>query len=226
MGHLEFSAEQFQKTITERSDAYSAAFDAGDIEAESALSSGAGFRLRWQLVRYGPKRENLYGGNALEWETFRGYLMVEPPDFIKALDILDEVGRGRRAIGKRLEFKWLTGVYEPGKAIQMGSYDGLLSDDPRIVVYEDSTEEVQAILQEVASDPRYLDLEENRVKARGGRPENAPRLPGTSVFVDNVGREFRSLDYNLMGGYSEDAAMGDWRSRNIGSKTVPSIIQQ
>ncbi len=182
-------------------------------------------KFLWQHVTYGDSLQKHSD------DLYRGYAMIEPEDMPKALDILMHIGEQRKAEGKNTDFKWLVMTYpKHGNAADMaqyvsnpdnvGQYNELTSTDPRIAVYADEQSEIQEILRTLAETPEWKEIEVNRIKRNGGKPENTPRRPGTNAFTHN-GREYRSLNYNNQPGYSEsEAADPNWRDNKTGSKTV------
>jgi hypothetical protein len=187
-------------------------------------------RFYWQEVIFGPGHRNS------SEQAYRGYLMIEPEDFPRALDILRKIGSERKKQGKSLDLKWLRMTYPEDQFIQYlqdqtktGSYKELKITDPRIVIYGDTAEEVQEILGTIVANPEYKkvwdEIEANRIKKCGGKLENAPRRPGTNAF-ESAGHEkdqgWRSINYNNNPGYSEaEAADPDWRASKVGAKSVP-----
>jgi len=130
-----------------------------------------------------------------------------------------------------LDFKWLLMTPPDGLIVDkwaeyvkdeknFGKYNGLEAIDPRIVIYGDDAAEVQEILSTLAENPGWGEIEKNRINASGGKPENAPRRPGTNIYSFQ-NKELRSLNWNDKAGYSEyEAADPDWRENKIGDKTV------
>ncbi|PIR58586.1 MAG: hypothetical protein COU70_00005, partial [Parcubacteria group bacterium CG10_big_fil_rev_8_21_14_0_10_35_15] len=196
----------------------------GKVEASSFYPTGSG-KYVWQEVIYGKERQK--SGD----DCYRGYLMIESTDFPKALEMLKMIGDKRKEEGKRLDFKWLLMTPPDGLIVDkwaeyvkdeknFGKYNGLEAIDPRIVIYGDDAAEVQEILSTLAENPGWGEIEKNRINASGGKPENAPRRPGTNIYSFQ-NKELRSLNWNDKAGYSEyEAADPDWRENKIGDKTV------
>lgn len=185
--------------------------------------------LFWQLVRYGKEPQNDSGN------LYRGYLMVEPEDFPRALELLAHIGEQRMRSGKKTQFKWLLKAQaknwkeiilqgkEAYKTPKIGDYRYLEETDPRIVLYADRPIEIQEILDLLSQDPKWQGIEENR-KRKFSEIAPAPRRPGTNSYIDTSGNEWRSLNYNENRGYSENEAKDpNWRSRKIGSFTNQNI---
>ncbi|GEM_PF-5517539 len=194
-----------------------------EIELHEGQTAG---KYWWQQVTFGslPQKDSDH--------LFRGYLMVDPHDMIFAVHGLELLAEERKKQGKTTDFKWLKMTFPPdlpadqrasygSNANNIGNYPNLNPTDPRIVIYADNPSDIQEILQALSANPTFLNVvEQNRIKKYGGKPENAPRRPGTNAFVDTNGREWRSLNFNDKPGYSEDeAADPDWRDRKIGSRT-------
>ncbi|OGK19342.1 hypothetical protein A3G67_00365 [Candidatus Roizmanbacteria bacterium RIFCSPLOWO2_12_FULL_40_12] len=177
----------------------------------------------WQQVRYG---EDLGEHDA---DLYRGYLMAEPQDFPQALDALAKIAHDRLQTGKTTMFKWLLSseiremiaraTSEEAMLQDIGGYDNLKPEHPRIVLYAKDPKEILEILQGLAKDQRWDQIEQSRNEANGG---SAPRRPGTNAFIDTSGKEWRSLNYNDAKGYSERQADDpSWRDKKAGSATGP-----
>ena len=176
----------------------------------------------WQQVRYG---EGTKGKD--DQEIYRGYIMVEPQRIPLALGILSTVAEQRKNQGKSTEFKWLLKTEDPdwiNKAAngqwqpkEIGEYPYLKPDDPRIAIYANSMQDIQEILRTLVQEPQWLRIEEERIQKYGGHP---PRRPGTNSFIDEAGREWRSLNFNDKPGLSESEAQNpQWRSLKTGTPT-------
>lgn len=193
-----------------------------------ATSHPTGGQYWWQDIIYGPRRESEGDEN----KTYRGYLMIEADDFPAALELLKTIGEKRKGEGKRLDFKWLlmtypnlTDINKWGEFLSnpdnIGRYDNLELGHPRIVIYGDSSTEIEEILISLVETSDWQEIETNRIKACGGRPENAPRRPATHAF-EHKGVSYRSLNWSKdVTGVSEDeAADPNWRDKKDGLKTV------
>ncbi|OGK34958.1 hypothetical protein A3F58_00320 [Candidatus Roizmanbacteria bacterium RIFCSPHIGHO2_12_FULL_37_9b] len=202
--------------------------DLTNLRRSKQIQSGhiaSGGKFWWQEVIYGPDISSL-GDDA-----YRGYLMIEPEDFPRALALLEKIGADRKNTGKRLDFKWLLMTYPDGLDTtqwanfvndpnNIGRYDRLEDTNPRIVIYGDSSAEVQEILALLAEHPEWSEIERHRLDKYGGKPENAARRPGTNAFNYND-KQYRSLNWNDQPGYSEDEAEDeDWRAKKVGDRTV------
>lgn len=184
----------------------------GDVDLALSFTT-AGGRFTWQQVGMG-KYPDKDGG-----DLFRGYCMIEPEDIPQAVEILLKLGKDRLQSGKSTNFKWLlkrdrTGLAMDGMDEELGDYQTLEKTDPRIAIYADDPREIRDILSALSRDPHWQDMEQRRVAVA------ADRRPGTNAFVDG-GREYRSLNYNEVPGYSEDQADDpSWRERKVGTPTI------
>jgi hypothetical protein len=69
---------------------------------------------------------------------------------------------------------------------------------------------------------KWQQFEERRNKKNNGI---GPRRPGTNAFIDSLGKEWRSLNYNDQPGYSEHQAADDqWREKKIGTPSIKTNI--
>ncbi|QQG44216.1 MAG: hypothetical protein HYW86_05150 [Candidatus Roizmanbacteria bacterium] len=213
---IEDNPGDLKEVIRDRYDQFEEKARNGEIQ-ENLFSTGVDNKFKWQRIVYGSPIKSDSD------HAFRGYLMIEPEDFPGVLDLLMKVGEERKKRHDRLDFKWLMGAYKVGETNkELGKYDGLLPTDARVAIYGDSQVEIEEILKRLADDPRWQEFENNRIKKSGGKPENAPRRPGTNALKYKL-NEFRSLNYNNKPGYSEhEAADPNWRDNKVGDKTVPA----
>jgi hypothetical protein len=123
---------------------------------EFLVPDNVGGKFIWQDIRFGKKRTK--GSN----DCFRGYIMAEPEDFPKVLNILLKLGEERQSKGDRLEFKWLKGkISWNATAINPNvnqndyyyKYDDLKARDPRFALYADDPQEIHDILWQLAQNP-------------------------------------------------------------------------
>lgn len=174
-------------------------------------------KYAWQEVAFGSPRTK--GSDYL----YRGYLMVEPDYMPKALQILTRVARERASQGKGTDFKWLMATQSsiPARS-DMGKYNYLHPQDPRIALYGDEQRDVAEVLAALAENPDWQKIEANRFDhARLFGDNIPPRRPGTNAYIDPTGVEWRTLNYNNRPGYSEnEAADPDWRDIKMGTPTV------
>ncbi len=197
----------------------------GEATTNPLFFTGANGEYGWEEVRMGSPVK------ADSDHAFRGYLMVEPNDIPLAMQILLKKAPQLLAQGQGVDAKFLlmklpqfADVAERNKYINnrdnLAKYEGLTPEDPRIALYGDSQAAIEAILTVLAEDPQWQDIEQRRLDAFGGS-DHTPRRPGTNALV-HKGREYRSLNYGNIRGYSEDeAADPAWRDKKIGEQTVP-----
>lgn len=211
--------EQLRGAVTERVAQIDAAVATGEIR-NSGIFTTYYDTFKWQGVSYRPEQMSIYEcmGN------HKGYLMIELPDLMVTLDILDSVGHQMVRDGSKLDFKWLIGKSIKDQTPSTGNYDRLAPTDPRIAIYDRSYWQIKNILTAVATDPRYLPLEENRIAAMGGTSKNAPRRPGTNSFELPEDHFFRSICYSMGARDSEKSAEDPvWRNYAAGEKTEEKI---
>lgn len=174
----------------------------------------------WQQIVFGE------GISGKDEEIYRGYLMIEPEDFPAALNILMQVAEERHKKGMPSEFKWLmrTGVNEDRekndlnyRPTEIGDYSDLKPYDPRIAIYGHTLLEIRSILEALARNEKWQAFEINRNKNHSAA---GPRRPGTNLLVYPEGREWRTLNYNDVPGFSENEALDEnWRNKKIGIRT-------
>lgn len=193
-----------------------------ELGVADKVDEGMVENFKWQQVRYG---EGVKGKSD---QLYRGYLMVESEAFPLALGILARIARERKTQGKTTEFKWLLKTEEPDwidkvisgqdwKPKEIGDYQYLNPEDPRIALYADTLQDVRDILSTLVQHPQWQGIEEIRNRKYGG---NAPRRPGTNSFQDASGKEWRSLNYNDKRGLSElEAKDPQWRDQKQGIQT-------
>lgn len=226
----EFRSYQIeQETVTEAKDIrpwiqrWRDKFRALQMEGKiNDIKEGFLGNCNWQQVRYG--EAHLEKGEG----RYRGYLMVEPENIPLALAILSSRAEGRKLQGKTTEFKWLLKTEDEDwvdKALEgkftpkdLGEYQLLAPEDPRIVIYADTVDEVKEILKLLAENPQWQGIEDRRRAKFGGNP---PRRPGTNSFIDEKSLEWKSLNWNDQRGYSENEARDpNWRVKKTGTSTV------
>lgn len=176
----------------------------GEVELTDPFVSADNYV--WQFVDYYPKRPTDY------YDSTRGYLMVEPDDIPTAARIVDKVYQERKAAGKRGKFKWLMMKTAPilftddwwqrtHRDNLLGSFVDLAPSDPRLVLYEYSTEDIQEILTELAASREWGELEAHR---RATFPEVIPPIRGTDIFIDSDNNSWYSLSFNQKPGHFKD----------------------
>jgi hypothetical protein len=177
---------------------------AGDVELTDPHVTA--LNLVWQYVDYLPKRSINY------YDSFRGYLMVEPDAIGPATKILDGIYKDRKNNGKYGEFKWLMAKNPPTLFTEewwqnvqdeknLGGYNNLDPVDPRIVLYESTPEDVQEILLKLAATNEWEGIEQKR---RAAFPEGISPIRGTNPFIDNSGKTWYSLSFNVKAGHLKD----------------------
>lgn len=173
----------------------------------------------WQFEQYGKKLEK----NTRE--QYRGYFMVEKEDLPELIQILRELGVERKRINKDLNFKWLLASNfltspESESGNFYGKYFKLKETDPIAVIYADSNEGIQEIIQTITTNPRWRE-KIRKISEKRSQPKIKSRRPGTNAYIDPGGYEWRAICYNDKPGISEnEAADLDWREQKNGDYTI------
>lgn len=169
----------------------------------------------WQEVVIGKPRES----TGKRGKEHRGYVMVEPELMRVAVQKLIQVGQARKAQGKGLSFKWLLSKWMNVKPDEYGVYSRLDDDDNRLTLYADSRGDILEIEQALV-DCGWGEIETHRLQMFGGDVVRTPRRAGSSEFRDRAGKYWRSLNFNEVGGASEDSR-GSGSGRPILKRSVP-----
>jgi hypothetical protein len=180
-----------------------------------AIVTGSEPMFVFQGRTYAPSPEAVTGYESEQ--LWRMYLQVETEDIPQAVEMLKDQGVKRASEGKDLNFKYLYATWQgvPSQ-IEVGDFEGLEGEDPRIVVYFKDFEERRDFARDLVRD-NYEGMTKMAEKRVG-----KARRPGTSVVYEPYsGRELRHINITDKPGYSEGIAEDpNWRSRTRGSPTT------
>ncbi len=154
--------------------------------------------LSW-LSLYFSQEPTAHEGQVLD-SDYRGYLMVEPEDMVRALGVLLRVASRRMQMGKRTDFKLLTKKNGPpaDKFEDFGKYENLEITDPRIVLYGNTSLEVRDVMEDIVREG-WDELEASRLQKAG----DVKRDSACEYFTDQNSRVWRTLNWNNFAGSTE-----------------------
>jgi len=171
----------------------------------------------WQEVCFG--KNPVYRDDKLGNYLFRAYVMVEEEDIFPTVNLLNKIGKQELSKGYSTCFKWLAGVAPEYVDVDffansfLGNYFELEDDDPRIAIYGRDLDDTLRILHTLCHEPSFEKIDMKRRKK--------PRYPGANIYIDEIGKEWRSLNFNDEPGHAYQYAQDpDWREKRSGTSTL------